>query len=160
MTVTLADVAADHKRLRDLLERIEANPEISPQVAVELSAALAEHQQAFTQAVLMFGGADDPKQGLDRRLLISATRGVDHLAVRLQSPCRGADTQDRLIVALRELLHEHERLEWELAVAHLDGPHNGATGADPAVGESRGSRTPGASIRRSARRQPVANEAS
>jgi hypothetical protein len=155
MTVTLAEVAADHKRLRDLLERIEADREVSPQVAVELSAALAEHHQGCTQAVLTLGAADDPKRGLDRRLLISASRGVDHLAVRLQSPCRGADTQDRLIVALRELLHEHERLEWELAVAHLDG----AAEADLAVAD-RGGHTPGSGVRRSARRRSAAHEAS
>jgi hypothetical protein len=155
MTVTLAEVAADHKRLRDLLERIEADREVSPQVAVELSAALAEHHKGCTQAVLTLGAADDPKRGLDRRLLISASRGVDHLAVRLQSPCRGADTQDRLIVALRELLHEHERLEWELAVAHLDG----AAEADLAVAD-RGGHIPGAAVRRSARRRSAAHEAS
>lgn len=119
MTVTLTEVAADHKRLRDLLEHIEADPAGCPQRAAELSAELARHEHDCTAVVLTSMVAGDPAYGIDRRLLVSATRGIDHLAMRLQAPCRGADTFGRLCIALRELLHEHERIECELVMAAL-----------------------------------------
>jgi hypothetical protein len=128
MTIGMGDLAAAHKELRDLLAETEQAVESSPERARELALALARHHRECTEQVVDACPLDDLDADLTRRLLLSATRGAGHLAQRLQAPCSGAESRERLLLALRELLMEHERFEGELVAllaerAPVRAPH-------------------------------------
>jgi hypothetical protein len=114
MTIGMGELAAEHKVLRDLLAETELAVESGPDRARELALELARHHRECTTQVVDACPLDDLDADLTRRLLLSATRGAGHLAQRLQTPGFGADSRERLLLALRELLMEHERFEAEL----------------------------------------------
>jgi len=117
----LVDLADGHRAIRDVLDRLEAETDDRTGLAEELSAMLARHRCTCTESVLdlLVGDSrEDHQQQV--RLLLSATRGADQLADRLRLPARDPMLLTNVLIALRSLIHEHERLEVEIVRAVLE----------------------------------------
>jgi len=114
------ELAADHLVIRDLVDRLEQQDGNWIELAEELSNLLARHRSTGMESVIArtTGAEHEPQV----RLLITATRGMDQLADRLRMPARDPLLLGNILVALRGLVHEHERLETELLAADVVGP--------------------------------------
>jgi len=113
------ELAEEHHAIRDLVDRLERQDGDWGDVAEELSNLLARHRSTGMDAVIARAGGADQEQQV--RLLVAATRGMDQLADRLRTPARDPLLLDNILVALRGLVHEHERLETELLAADIVG---------------------------------------
>lgn len=111
------ELAAEHLVIRDLVDRLEHQSEDWLEVAEELSNLLARHRSTGMESVISWSGGVDHEQQV--RLLLSAMRGMDQLTDRLRLPARDPLLLGNILVALRGLEHEHERLETELLAAEL-----------------------------------------
>lgn len=114
------ELAADHHVIRDLVDRLEHQDADWALAAEELSNLLARHRATGMQAVISLSrrsGADHEQQV---RLLHSAMRGMDQLTDRLRLPARDPLLLGNILVALRGLEQEHERLETELMLAGVE----------------------------------------
>ena len=112
------ELAADHHVIRALVDRLEHQSEDWLEVAEELSNLLARHRSTGMQAVISCSRSIDHQQQV--RLLLAAMRGMDQLTDRLRLPTHDPLLLTNILVALRGLEHEHERLETELLAAELD----------------------------------------
>ena len=113
------ELAADHHVIRDLVDRLEHQSEDWLEVAEELSNQLAHHRSTGMASVISCSRKADADHEQQVRLLLSAMRGMDQLTDRLRLPARDPALLGNILVALRGLEHEHERLETELLVAEL-----------------------------------------
>jgi len=115
----LGELAVDHLVIRDLVDRLEQQDGDWIELAEELSNLLARHRSTGMESVIArtTGTEHEPQV----RLLITATRGMDQLAARLRMPARDPMLLSNILVALRGLVHEHERLETELLAADIVG---------------------------------------
>ena len=113
----IGELAADHHVIRDLVDRLERKEEDWLEVAEELSNLLARHRSTGMESLIARTRGADHEQQV--RLLLSATRGMDQLTDRLRLPARDPLLLSNILVALRGLVHEHERLETELLSAEL-----------------------------------------
>ena len=134
------ELAADHLVIRDLVDRLEQQDGDWIELTEELSNLLARHRATGMEPVIArtTGAEHEPQV----RLLITATRGMDQLADRLRMPARDPMLLGNILVALRGLVHEHERLETELLAADIvgaSGPPNrpGGTGTSDGPGRVR-----------------------
>jgi len=117
-TTLLADLADGHRAIRDVLDRLEAGTDDRIALAEELSEILARHRCTCTESVLdLLGGEDREDLQQQVRLLLTATRGADQLTDRLRLPARDPMLLINVLIALRSLIHEHERLELEIVRA-------------------------------------------
>lgn len=112
------ELAADHHVIRDLVDRLEHQTEDWMDEVEELSNLLARHRSTGMESVISRSRTADHQQQV--RLLLSAMRGMDQLTDRLRLPARDPLLLRNILVALRGLEHEHERLETELLSAELD----------------------------------------
>ena len=119
------ELAADHHVIRALVDRLEH------QTDDWLEVADGAQQPARPPPFDRDGSGDRPlAQHGDHqqqvRLLLSAMRGIDQLTDRLRLPAHDPLLLGNILVALRSLEHEHERLETELLAAELDRAANEA----------------------------------
>lgn len=114
------ELGTAHHEIRQLLDRLEAEPTERAVIADELARVVASHRAGCTEAVLRRVAASGEDHELQVRLLLQATRGVDRLADRLRLPSRDPALVSNVLVAFRSLVQEHERLELELVVAVTD----------------------------------------
>ena len=113
----VGDLALGHHVIRDLLDRLDRQPANRAELAEELSICMASHSTSCMDSVLRAfdSGAGDYEQQI--RLLHCATRGVNQLVDRLRLPARDPRLTEHVLVGLRALVREHERLELELLLA-------------------------------------------
>jgi hypothetical protein len=111
------ELAAEHHVIRELVDRLEEPSEDWLEVADELSNLLAHHRSTGMETVIACSRDVDHEQQV--RLLLSAMRGMDQLTDRLRLPTRDPLLLGNILVALRGLETEHERLETELLAAEL-----------------------------------------
>ena len=111
------ELAADHHVIRDLVDRLEHETEDWLETAEQLSNLLAKHRSNGMESVISRSNTVDHEQQV--RLLLSAMRGMVQLTDRLRLPARDPLLLSNILIALRGLEHEHERLETELLAAEL-----------------------------------------
>jgi hypothetical protein len=114
----IGELAAEHLVIRDLVDRLERQSADWLEVAEELSNLLARHRSTGMQSVIACARSADHEQQV--RLLLTAMRGMVQLTDRLRLPSHDPLLPGTILVALRGLEHEHERLETELLLAELD----------------------------------------
>jgi hypothetical protein len=112
------ELAAEHHVIRDLVDRLEHQTEDWLEIAEQLSNLLAKHRSTGMESVIACANTADHEQQV--RLLLSAMRGMVQLTDRLRLPARDPRLLGNILVALRGLEHEHERLEIELLAAELE----------------------------------------
>jgi hypothetical protein len=118
----LGELAEDHLKIRDLVSRLEHQDADWDLAAEELSNRLAHHRASGMESVIALARVSPVDHEQQVRLLLSAMRGMDQLTDRLRLPAHDPLLLGNILVALRGLEHEHERLETELLVAELTGP--------------------------------------
>ena len=117
-----AEQSTAHRQIRDLLEEFAQADGDWVDIAERLCLAVAMHRASCTELVLQRAcrnGSDHEQQA---RLLMSATHGVEQLLDRLRLPSGDPQRMGNLVQALRTLVHEHERLEFELTQAGTFAP--------------------------------------
>jgi hypothetical protein len=120
-TTLLADLADGHRAIRDVLDRLDAGTDDWPMLAEQLSEILARHRCSCTESVLaLLGHTDREDHQQQVRLLLAATRGANQLADRLRLPARDPTLLTNVLIALRSLVREHERLELEIVRAVIE----------------------------------------
>lgn len=112
------ELAADHHVIRDLVDRLEHQTGDWLEVAEQLSNVLARHRSTGMESVIALANTADHEQQV--RLLLAAMRGMVQLTDRLRLPTHDPLLLGNILLALRGLEHEHERLEIELLVEDLN----------------------------------------
>jgi predicted component of type VI protein secretion system len=114
----VGDLAIGQHAIRDLLDRLDQQPDDRAALAEELNACIARYSTTCMESVIhALAGRTRGQHEQQIRLLHSVRRGINQLVDRLRLPDSDPRLTQHVVVALRVLVQERERLELELTLA-------------------------------------------